>query len=106
MSDRAAPLRRFSEPGDAIVTREPVIEISRYRGFARVNHWITAISLILLVISGLKNAQAKKLDGNVLDGDGVLSLADVGGGSITFEGHGGATVDAIFTASGVQIWLV
>ncbi|MGE0725375.1 MAG: Ig-like domain-containing protein, partial [Alphaproteobacteria bacterium] len=60
----------------------------------------------LLVIAGLKNAQAKKLDGDVLDENGVLSLAEVGGGSIAFEGHGGATVDAIFTASGVQIWLV
>jgi len=53
MSDRATHPRRFSEPGDAVVAREPVVEISRYRGFTRVNHWITALCLILLVISGL-----------------------------------------------------
>jgi hypothetical protein len=60
----------------------------------------------LLLISGLTNAQAKKLDGDVLDPEGVLSLADVGGGAIQFLGHGGATIDAIFTSQGVQIWLI
>lgn len=45
--------RKFSEPGDAIVAVSPQIEISRYRGFTRANHWITAVSLILLLLSGL-----------------------------------------------------
>jgi len=49
MSDQ----REYSEPRDRIVAREPVVEVSRYRGFTRINHWVTAISLILLLLSGL-----------------------------------------------------
>lgn len=46
----AAP--RYSEPGDRITATRPVT-VSRYRGFTRANHWITALSLILLLVSGL-----------------------------------------------------
>ncbi len=42
----------YSERGDHIETRDPVT-VSRYRGFTRANHWLTAISLILLLLSGL-----------------------------------------------------
>ena len=40
------------QPGDAILADKPV-EVSRYRGFTRINHWVTAISLLALAISGL-----------------------------------------------------
>jgi formate dehydrogenase subunit gamma len=40
------------EPGDAVHPGDPV-KVDRYTGGARVNHWITAISLILLALSGL-----------------------------------------------------
>ena len=45
--------RKYSEAGDAIIATEPLVEVSRYRGFTRINHWVTAVSLILLLISGM-----------------------------------------------------
>lgn len=42
----------YSEPGDRIESTRPVT-VSRYRGITRLNHWVTAISLILLLLSGL-----------------------------------------------------
>ncbi|AXC48919.1 formate dehydrogenase subunit gamma [Paracoccus suum] len=45
--------RQFSQSGDAIIAVAPEVEVSRYRGFTRVNHWITATALILLLLSGL-----------------------------------------------------
>ncbi|MFD1881874.1 formate dehydrogenase subunit gamma [Paracoccus pacificus] len=44
--------RIFSQAGDRIETKDPVI-VSRYRGITRLNHWVTAISLILLLLSGM-----------------------------------------------------
>ena len=38
--------------GDAVHRGDPVI-VDRYTAPARINHWITAISLVLLAISGL-----------------------------------------------------
>ncbi len=40
------------QSGDGITPGKPV-RVRRYSGAARVNHWITAISLILLALSGL-----------------------------------------------------
>src|SRR5258705_3722998 len=40
------------EPGDAVHPGHPVI-VDRYTAGARINHWITAKSLVLLAISGL-----------------------------------------------------
>lgn len=40
------------ESGDAIELGKPV-RVHRYSGAARINHWITAISLVLLALSGL-----------------------------------------------------
>jgi formate dehydrogenase subunit gamma len=40
------------EPQDAVRDGDPVT-VSRYSGAARINHWITAASLVLLTISGL-----------------------------------------------------
>jgi formate dehydrogenase subunit gamma len=40
------------EPGDQVRLGDPVI-VDRYTGGARVNHWITALCLVLLAISGL-----------------------------------------------------
>ncbi|MDR6756930.1 formate dehydrogenase subunit gamma [Mycoplana sp. BE70] len=40
------------ERGDSIIPGRPV-RVHRYSGGARVNHWITAISLVLLGLSGL-----------------------------------------------------
>lgn len=39
-------------PGDAVHRGEPVV-VDRYTTGARINHWITAASLVLLAISGL-----------------------------------------------------
>lgn len=44
--------RQYSAPGDEIATRKPVT-VRRYRGYTRLNHWITAGSLIVLALSGL-----------------------------------------------------
>lgn len=40
------------EKGDGIIAVHPV-RVRRYNGFARINHWITAICLVLLLLSGL-----------------------------------------------------
>jgi len=40
------------EPGDAIHPGDPV-KVDRYTVGARINHWITAASLVLLALSGL-----------------------------------------------------
>ena len=42
----------YSERGDHIESTEPV-RVSRYRGLTRLNHWVTAASLIVLALSGL-----------------------------------------------------
>src|SRR5947208_11382964 len=39
-------------PGDSVHPGDPVI-VDRYTVGARINHWITAVSLILLALSGL-----------------------------------------------------
>lgn len=44
--------REYSEAGDHLVSRQPVV-LSRYRWFTRLNHWIIAITTILLMLSGL-----------------------------------------------------
>ena len=41
----------YSEAGDRIESTRPVL-VSRYRGFTRANHWVTAISLIALLLPG------------------------------------------------------
>jgi formate dehydrogenase subunit gamma len=41
-----------AEEGDAVHPGRPVV-VDRYRAGARVNHWITAVSLVLLALSGL-----------------------------------------------------
>ena len=43
--------RIYSAKGDEIVSTQPV-EVSRYRGFTRANHWLTALCMILLMLSG------------------------------------------------------
>jgi formate dehydrogenase subunit gamma len=40
------------QSGDAVHPGQPVA-VDRYTGWARINHWITAISLVTLAISGL-----------------------------------------------------
>jgi formate dehydrogenase subunit gamma len=40
------------QSGDAVHPGHPVT-VDRYSGWARINHWITAISLVLLALSGL-----------------------------------------------------
>lgn len=40
------------EKGDSVHPGKPVT-VSRYSGAARVNHWITAVSFVLLTLSGL-----------------------------------------------------
>lgn len=42
----------YSQPGDHIEATDPVI-VSRYRGITRLNHWVTALSLIVLLLTGL-----------------------------------------------------
>src|ERR1700709_930583 len=40
------------EPGDQVHAGDPVT-VDRYTKGARINHWITAVSLVLLALSGL-----------------------------------------------------
>jgi len=40
------------EPGDKVHPGDPVV-VDRYTAGARINHWITAVSLVLLGLSGL-----------------------------------------------------
>ncbi|RJE79647.1 formate dehydrogenase subunit gamma [Paracoccus sp. JM45] len=47
-----APRPYYSERGDHIDGKAPVT-VSRYRGFTRANHWVTAATLIVLAVSGL-----------------------------------------------------
>ncbi len=50
--DGSSPVpERYAAPGDRIVSRKPVL-VSRYRGFTRANHWVTAICMIVLLLSG------------------------------------------------------
>lgn len=43
--------REFSERSDRIVATEPV-EVRRYAGYTRFNHWFTAALIIALILSG------------------------------------------------------
>ena len=43
--------RVHAAPGDHIAATHPVV-VSRYRGFTRANHWITAACFIVLLLSG------------------------------------------------------
>ena len=43
--------RVYSASGDELVSRKPVL-IMRYRGFTRCNHWLTALCMIALLLSG------------------------------------------------------
>lgn len=43
--------RIHSAPGDAIASQRPVT-VQRYRGLTRANHWLTALCMIVLVLSG------------------------------------------------------
>ncbi|HEV7322108.1 MAG TPA: formate dehydrogenase subunit gamma [Ensifer sp.] len=47
-----ADKRIYSAPGDKIETTHPVT-VNRYRGYTRLNHWVTAGCMIVLLISGL-----------------------------------------------------
>ncbi|WP_188583787.1 formate dehydrogenase subunit gamma [Azorhizobium oxalatiphilum] len=47
-----SPYRGDTQPGDS-VTLKPRLTVNRYTLGARINHWITAISLVLLALSGL-----------------------------------------------------
>ena len=43
--------REYSESTDRIVATEPV-EVRRYATHTRINHWFTAVLIILLILSG------------------------------------------------------
>lgn len=43
--------RVYSAPGDGLVSREPVL-VRRYGGFTRCNHWLTALCMFALLLSG------------------------------------------------------
>jgi formate dehydrogenase subunit gamma len=44
--------RDYVAPNDAVHRGDPVV-VDRYTAGARINHWITAVSLVLLALSGL-----------------------------------------------------
>ncbi|MGO9113893.1 MAG: cytochrome b/b6 domain-containing protein [Thermoguttaceae bacterium] len=56
-------------PGDAVHRGDPVI-VDRYTKGARINHWITAASLILLALSGMALFYPKLFFLTVLFGGG------------------------------------
>ena len=43
---------RYSSSGDKIASTQPVT-VSRYRGITRANHWLTALCMIILILTGL-----------------------------------------------------
>ncbi|OWJ78929.1 formate dehydrogenase subunit gamma [Haematobacter genomosp. 1] len=45
--------RVYSQSGDRIEEVGPPVEVRRYGPVTRANHWVTALSLILLLLSGL-----------------------------------------------------
>lgn len=44
--------RIYSQSGDNVEATQPVV-VSRYRAFTRLNHWVLAISMIVLGLTGL-----------------------------------------------------
>lgn len=44
--------RIYSQSGDVIEAESPVV-VSRYRWFTRLNHWVLAVSMIILGLTGL-----------------------------------------------------
>ncbi|MFT7723559.1 MAG: formate dehydrogenase subunit gamma [Roseateles sp.] len=46
----AAP-RVYAAAGDELASRRPVVVV-RYRGLTRLNHWVTAACMVLLLLSG------------------------------------------------------
>jgi formate dehydrogenase subunit gamma len=52
MSDPALVATTLVEPGDEIRPGDPPT-VSRYRLETRINHWTTAVAMVLLVLSGL-----------------------------------------------------
>lgn len=47
----AQDVRIHSARGDELVNRKPVL-LMRYRGFTRCNHWLTAVCMFALLLSG------------------------------------------------------
>jgi formate dehydrogenase subunit gamma len=60
------------EPGDAVHPGHPVI-VDRYTTGARINHWITAIALVLLALSGLAMFHPALFFLTALFGDGQFT---------------------------------
>jgi formate dehydrogenase subunit gamma len=83
------------EPGDEVHRGDPV-EVDRYTGGARVNHWITAISLVVLALSGLA----------LFHPDLFFLTALFGGGEITRMIHPWIGVVLFFSFFGlfVRFW--
>src|ERR1700693_1904835 len=65
---------RGTEPGDALLPGSPV-PVDRYTGAARINHWITATSLVLLALSGLALFHPSLFFLTILFGGGQLTRA-------------------------------
>jgi formate dehydrogenase subunit gamma len=65
---------RDFEPGDAVHPGDPVT-VDRYTAGARVNHWITATSLVLLALSGLALFHPSLFFLTILFGGGQLTRA-------------------------------
>lgn len=62
------------EAGDAIRPGNPPM-VSRYRLAARLNHWVTAIAMVLLVLSGLSMFHPSLFFLSVVFGDGQTARA-------------------------------
>lgn len=87
--------RVYSAPGDEIESSNPVV-VSRYRGFTRLNHWITAVCMIVLLLSGFS-----------LFHPSLFFLTDLfGGGQLTRWLHPlvGLLLVASFFLLFVQMW--
>ena len=54
-----ADKRIYSAPGDEIETKHPVL-VNRYRGFTRLNHWVTALCMVVLLISGFSLSRSSR----------------------------------------------
>jgi formate dehydrogenase subunit gamma len=62
------------EPGDAILPGEPPT-VERYRLLARINHWVNAVAMVLLVLSGLSMFHPSLFFLSAFFGDGQTARA-------------------------------